>query len=78
MSQKLKTALQALAGQTPATGENEKTSAIFGVRENHSADVRGGEKRYRFGRRGAEPVEPVPGAHGRGSVRTLHQFLNLL
>jgi hypothetical protein len=23
-------------------------------------DVRGGEKRYRFGRRGAEPAEPVP------------------
>ena len=40
--------------------------------------VRGGEKRHQFGRRGAEPAEPFPGAHGRGSVRTLHQFLNLL
>jgi hypothetical protein len=39
--------------------------------------VRGGEKRHHFGRNRAEPVEPVWRAHWRGSVKTLHQLLNL-
>ncbi|HEX4227712.1 MAG TPA: hypothetical protein VHZ07_03510 [Bryobacteraceae bacterium] len=40
--------------------------------------VRGGEKRRHFRRNRAEPMEPVWRAHWRGSVRTLHQLLNLV